>query len=189
MYNFCWASCKGIWSWPSPSMNISYSVPDNILRNKNGPTVFFGMSHVLWKLLSKIRQKYCHLARGERWNDTFSTNPYYQVTMLEPRHYCKWEAQLHTQPAWCRSTRDWVANIHRWWWPWPNALTGGSTKIVQHEYRQRHAHKHWCTILPLYSKIQVLSGITSCRLMEDNKLQVDFIDLLMNDMPKDAMDN
>ena len=39
-------------------------------------------------------------------------------------------------------------------------------------------------VLPLYKKIQVLSGITSCRLMEDNKLQVDFIDLLMNDMQR-----
>ena len=44
-------------------------------------------------------------------------------------------------------------------------------------------------VLPLYSKIQVLPGITSCRLMKDNKQQVELIDLLMNDMPKDAMDN
>ena len=33
-------------------------------------------------------------------------------------------------------------------------------------YNDRHAHKCLYTVLPLYSKIQVLPGITSCRLMK-----------------------
>ena len=56
-------------------------------------------------------------------------------------------------------------------------------------YRHRHTHKRLCTVLPLYRKIQFPPGITSCRLMKDNKQQVDLIDLLMNDRPKDAIDN
>ena len=40
--------------------------------------------------------------------------------------------------------------------------------LVGPPYRHRHAHKHLCTVLPLYSKIQVIPGITSCRLMKDN---------------------
>ena len=51
-------------------------------------------------------------------------------------------------------------------------------------YRHRYAHKHLCMVLPLYSKIQVLPGITSCRLMKDNKQQVDLTCLLKNDMAK-----
>ena len=35
-------------------------------------------------------------------------------------------------------------------------------------YKARHAHKRLCTVLPLYSKIQALPGITSCRLMKYN---------------------
>ena len=45
-------------------------------------------------------------------------------------------------------------------------------------YKARHAHKRLYTVLPKYSKIQVLPGITSCRLMKDNKLAVDLNDLL-----------
>ena len=55
-------------------------------------------------------------------------------------------------------------------------------------YRHRQAHKRLCMVLPLYSKIQGPPGITSCRLMKDNKQQVELTYLLMNDMPKDAMD-
>ena len=44
-------------------------------------------------------------------------------------------------------------------------------------------------VLPLYSNIQVPPGITSCRLMKDNKQQVELKDLLMNDMSKDVIDN
>ena len=46
-------------------------------------------------------------------------------------------------------------------------------------YKARHAHKCLYTVLPKYSKIQVLSGITSCRLMRDNKQAIELNDLLM----------
>ena len=35
-------------------------------------------------------------------------------------------------------------------------------------YKARHAHRRLRKVLPLYSKIQALPGITSCRLMRDN---------------------
>ena len=39
-------------------------------------------------------------------------------------------------------------------------------------YKARHTHKCLCTVLPKYSKIQVLPGITSCRLMKYNNQQL-----------------
>ena len=45
-------------------------------------------------------------------------------------------------------------------------------------YKARHAHKRLYTVLPKYSKIQVLPGITSCRLMKDNKQAIELNDLL-----------
>ena len=55
-------------------------------------------------------------------------------------------------------------------------------------YKARHTHKCLCTVLPIYSKIQVLPGITSCRLMKDNKPAVDLNDLLKNTYAKDVME-
>ena len=55
-------------------------------------------------------------------------------------------------------------------------------------YKARHTHKRLCTVLPIYSKIQVLPGITSCRLMKDNKPAVDLNDLLKNTYAKDVME-
>ena len=46
--------------------------------------------------------------------------------------------------------------------------------------------KHLYTVLPKYSKIQVLPGITSCRLMKYNKQAIELNSLLINDMPKDG---
>ena len=42
------------------------------------------------------------------------------------------------------------------------------------------------TVLPKYSKIQVLPGITSCRLVKDNKQAIELNSLLINNMPKDG---
>ena len=53
----------------------------------------------------------------------------------------------------------------------------------QHEYKARHAHKCLYTVLPKYSKIQVLPGITSCRLVKDNKQAIE-LNSLLNNMPK-----
>ena len=53
------------------------------------------------------------------------------------------------------------------------------------KYKARHAHKRLYTVLPKYSKIQVLPGITSCRLVEDNKQAIELNSLLLNNMPKD----
>ena len=53
-------------------------------------------------------------------------------------------------------------------------------------YKARHAHKHLYTVLPKYSKIQVLPGITSCRLVKDNKQAIELNSLLINNMPKDG---
>ena len=55
-------------------------------------------------------------------------------------------------------------------------------------YKARHAHKHLCMVLPVYSKIQVLPGITSCRLMKDNKPAVDLNDFLKNTYAKAAIE-
>ena len=51
-------------------------------------------------------------------------------------------------------------------------------------YKARHAHKRLYTVLPKYSKIQVLPGITSCRLVKDNKQAIELNSLLINNMPK-----
>ena len=53
-------------------------------------------------------------------------------------------------------------------------------------YKARHTHKHLYTVLPKYSKIQVLPGITSCRLMKYNKQAIELNSLLINNMPKDG---
>ena len=51
-------------------------------------------------------------------------------------------------------------------------------------YKARHAHKRLYTVLPKYSKIQVLPGITSCRLVKDNKQAIELNSLLLNNMPE-----
>ena len=51
-------------------------------------------------------------------------------------------------------------------------------------YGARHAHKCLYTVLPKYSKIQVLPGITTCRLVKDNKQAIELNSLLINNMPK-----
>ena len=61
-----------------------------------------------------------------------------------------------------------------------------STNISGIIYKARHAHKHLYTVLPKYSKIQVLPGITSCRLMKDNKQAIELNSLLINNMPEDG---
>ena len=53
-------------------------------------------------------------------------------------------------------------------------------------YKARYAHKRLYTVLPKYSKIQVLPGITSCRLVKDNKQAIELNSLLINNMPKDG---
>ena len=53
-------------------------------------------------------------------------------------------------------------------------------------YKARHAHKRLYTVLPKYSKIQVLPGITSCRLMKCKKQAIELNILLINNMPKDG---
>ena len=53
-------------------------------------------------------------------------------------------------------------------------------------YKARHAHKRLYTVLPKYSKIQVLPGITSCRLVKDNKQAIELNNLLLNNMPKEG---
>ena len=54
------------------------------------------------------------------------------------------------------------------------------------EYKARNAHKRLYTVLTKYSKIQVLPGITSCRLMKYNKKAIELNSLLINNMPKDG---
>ena len=54
------------------------------------------------------------------------------------------------------------------------------------QYKARHAHKRLYTVLPKYSKIQVLPGITSCRLVKDNKQAIELNSLLINNMPEDG---
>ena len=53
-------------------------------------------------------------------------------------------------------------------------------------YKARHAHKRLYMVLPKYSRIQVLPGITSCRLVKDNKQAIELNSLLLNNMPKDG---
>ena len=71
------------------------------------------------------------------------------------------------------------------------SLIWGSHKIWEKGggdtlYKARHAHKRLYTVLPKYSKIQVLPGITSCRLVKDNKQAIELNSLLLNNMPKDG---
>ena len=53
-------------------------------------------------------------------------------------------------------------------------------------YKARHTHKCLYKVLPKYSKIQVLPGIISCRLMKYNKQAIELNSLLINNMPKDG---
>ena len=80
-----------------------------------------------------------------------------------------------------------MKNRHVVWKSCENALhvTVKKSQMV-FIYKARHAHKRLYTVLPKYSKIQVLSGITSCRLMKDNKQAVELNSLLINNMPKDG---
>ena len=57
---------------------------------------------------------------------------------------------------------------------------------TSYNYKARHAHKCLYTVLPKYSNIQVLPGITSCRLVKDNKQAIELNSLLINNMPKDG---
>ena len=50
--------------------------------------------------------------------------------------------------------------------------------------KARHAHKRLYTVLPEYSKIQVLPGITSCRLVKYNRQAIELNSLLINNMPE-----
>ena len=59
-------------------------------------------------------------------------------------------------------------------------------KNLSFNYKARHAHKRLYTVLPKYSKIQVLPGITSCRLVKDNKQAIELNSLLLNNMPEDG---
>ena len=45
-------------------------------------------------------------------------------------------------------------------------------------YKARHAHKRLYTVLSKYSKIQVLPGVTSCRLMKYYKQAIELNSLL-----------
>ena len=56
--------------------------------------------------------------------------------------------------------------------------------LDKRKYKARHAHKRLYTVLPKYSKIQVLPGITSCRLVKDNKQAIELNSLLINNMPR-----
>ena len=66
------------------------------------------------------------------------------------------------------------------------ASTQRSAIVIHTKYKARHAHKHLYTVLPEYSKIQVLPGITSWRLVKDNKQAIELNSLLINNMPKDG---
>ena len=57
-------------------------------------------------------------------------------------------------------------------------------KLKVYMYKARYAHKRLYTVLPKYSKIQVLPGITSCRLVKDNKQAIELNSLLINNMPE-----
>ena len=67
-----------------------------------------------------------------------------------------------------------------------NFLFKKTQDFYQTTYKARHAHKCLYMVLPKYSKIQVLPGITSCRLMKCNKQAIELNSLLMNNMPKDG---
>ena len=65
-----------------------------------------------------------------------------------------------------------------------NASSKCTICSLMHLYKAKHAHKRLYTVLPKYSKIQVLPGITSCRLVKDNKQAIELNSLLINNMPK-----
>ena len=56
--------------------------------------------------------------------------------------------------------------------------TNSQNPYCKTSYKARHAHKRLYTVLPKYSKIQVLPGITSCRLMKYNKQAIELNSLL-----------
>ena len=78
----------------------------------------------------------------------------------------------------------WMILLYECSWSGVDIRGGGDTQpllVVKkcRWYKARHTHKCLYTVLPKYSKIQVLSGITSCRLMRDNKQAIELNDLLM----------
>ena len=88
------------------------------------------------------------------------------------------------------------ASCGHWTDAYAYVLRTSPDNIPQHEdtynrnaqvwYKARHAHKRLYTVLPKYSKIQVLPGITSCRLVKDNKQAIELNSSLLNNMPKDG---
>ena len=73
-----------------------------------------------------------------------------------------------------------VRAINKYWCPLRRR------RVFRPIYKARHAHKRLYTVLPKYSKIQVLPGITSCRLVKYNKQAIELNSLLLNNMPKDG---
>ena len=63
------------------------------------------------------------------------------------------------------------------WWAAPHRNHLLNVQTYCH-YKARHAHKRLYTVLPKYSKIQVLPSITSCRLMKYNKQAIELNSLL-----------
>ena len=59
-----------------------------------------------------------------------------------------------------------------------SGITPQGNNFYLFQYKARHAHKRLYTVLPKYSKIQVLPGITSCRLMKYNKQAIELNSLL-----------
>ena len=68
----------------------------------------------------------------------------------------------------------------------PKRSVDQTNQCYPYRYKARQAHKRFYTVLPKYSKIQVLPGITSCKWVKDNKQAIELNSLLINNMPKDG---
>ena len=62
------------------------------------------------------------------------------------------------------------------------------THVHPIKYNARHAHKRLCLVLPISSKIQVLPGVPSCRLMKTISQQLIWIVYWRMNLPKVIID-
>ena len=116
----------------------------------------------------------------------FSCRPALQRTQSVP-----FNETLHLQPDNCRVqlclSRPLLWYVIIIFFFYQNVFTVDRVlSVLVGMYKARHAHKRLYTVLPKYSKIQVLPGITSCRLMKYNKQAIELNSLLINNMPKDG---
>ena len=176
---------------------LEIHIADKTLKSVKN-TKFLGVmldNKLIWKehfdqVKSKINQNYVLLCKSKKLLNLHGIKMLYYAQIYSHLSYCvvlwgsmlsvEFQHKLQALQNKCvklldlTKTTDYSHKKHK------------ILKLDQLIYKARHAHKRLYTVLPKYSKIQVLPGITSCRLVKDNKQAIELNSLLINNMPKDG---